>query len=336
MTHCGNTADMFDINGDDKLAAETVQAREAIVRYYAQHPKSLFVISDSSGKDSQAMKLRILDLVPHNKIIVVHADLGDEIEHDGVQQHIRDNTPSHIPIEVVQNEKRNLLDAALQRGKWFSARARYCTSDHKTGPIDKLIRRISKERGAEVVFNCTGLRAEESRARSMKFPLWINKRLTIKTRTVYDFMPIFHYSTDMVYDAIEAAGQKPHPAYGNRGDKNHRLSCVLCVLANKNDLVNGARNYPEKYQTYVALERVIDHTMFTRKKQGQTIKVTLVEKTGVPIDELAVQRKVTQLKARQHALLKVKADEQKAKANKAKTPAQKTPVSDVDNLDLFG
>jgi hypothetical protein len=54
-TKCANPSnlDMFDINGENKLAAESVYAREAIIKRYAEDDNmdSIFFVSDSSGKD---------------------------------------------------------------------------------------------------------------------------------------------------------------------------------------------------------------------------------------------------------------------------------------------
>ena len=49
---------------------------------------ALFYVSHSGGKDSQAMYAGIRRRVPHDRIVAVHADLG-EIEWEGVQDHIR-------------------------------------------------------------------------------------------------------------------------------------------------------------------------------------------------------------------------------------------------------
>ena len=49
---------------------------------------AVFYIAHSGGKDSQAMYARIHRRVPHERIVVVHADLG-RIEWEGVQDHIR-------------------------------------------------------------------------------------------------------------------------------------------------------------------------------------------------------------------------------------------------------
>ena len=43
-------ADMFDINGDNKLASECVEQREAIIQKHAKDSKAFFYVSLSGGK----------------------------------------------------------------------------------------------------------------------------------------------------------------------------------------------------------------------------------------------------------------------------------------------
>jgi hypothetical protein len=59
------------------------------------------------------MKAVVFRLVPANRIVAVHADLGEEIEHEGVQEHIRKFTPQGVPVHIVKNELRSLLDEVL-------------------------------------------------------------------------------------------------------------------------------------------------------------------------------------------------------------------------------
>lgn len=340
--------DMFNFNTQAKLAAESVAEREQIIRHYARDKRVLFFCHTSAGKDSQAMLIRLRKLVPEEQIICLHADLGERLEHNGVQAHLNATIPANIPLHVVRREEHDLLDTILLRGKWPSAQHRYCTQHHKTAILDSKVRKIMDERGCTVAFNCLGLRADESRQRAQKNPLFYCKRLTGKgtKRVVYDWFPIFELTTEQTFDMIYAARQTPHPAYGERGEKNTRLSCVLCVMANKNDLHLGATNYPETYTTMVAMERVMDHTVFfkTRTKNKQIIAripVSVAEKAEVPVDEVAVQRAIPVLRARREQLLAQKA-EKAAQRKKARVQKAKTGVSSPgkkrcnQTLDMLG
>jgi len=227
-----------------------------------------------------------------------------------------------------------------------------------------------------VGFNCTGLRSQESTKRATKSPLWINKGLTGKgnIRLVYDWMPIFHLTEKDVYDTIESAGQKPHAAYGFRGSKNSRLSCIFCIMGSQNDLSNGAKSYPEHYSEIIALENVVNHKMFARSKVIRTttpmkkgdilegrkvtkckilnkrvngviqysntvcIPVSLSERTGVPVNDVLVAKKTRQLLARKKLLElqrgKEKADKTRIKKGKI-SATSKRKFQDTKTIDIF-
>lgn len=241
----------------------------------------IFFVSHSAGKDSQAMYAYLAyDLkIPADQIVVVHAHLG-AIEWDGVQAHIEENIDHELhTVQAVnkQGETKDFLSMASSRGMWPSPQYRQCTSDLKRGPIYKFIRATMKARGSLLAVNCTGMRAEESAARSKKTAWSGNKELSKAGRTVFEWMPIHDWSTDEVFDRIYAAGQKPFHAYGLRGEKNQRLSCVFCIMGSVNDHRNGAAHRPELYAQIVQMEKDMDHTMF----QGKSLE----ERNGLTVEQ---------------------------------------------------
>lgn len=219
---------------------------------------ALFVVNHSAGKDSQAMAIKLRGLVPASQLLVVHADLG-EVEWPGNLEHIK-STMGELPLIICRNENKTFLQMVERRGMWPSPSHRQCTSDLKRGPIERELRRhlnAHPEFGGLVV-NCMGIRAEESAARSKQEPFRLNGRNSKAGREWYDWLPIFDWTEEQVFAAIERAGQRPHPAY-EAGMS--RLSCCFCIMASKTDLRIAARLRPDLYQRYVALERQIGHTM---------------------------------------------------------------------------
>lgn len=232
---------------------------------------AVFYVSHSGGKDSQAMYALLTQVVPHDQLVVVHADLGD-VEWAGAQDHIRATT-AH-PLQVVRAGK-TLLEMVERRFKarpdvpsWPSSGTRQCTSDLKRGPIYKFIRGDMAARGATVAVNCMGLRAEESAARAKKIPFAINALLSKAGRTVYDWMPIFELSSTEVFDAIRAAGQEPFWIYGAGND---RMSCVFCILGSERDLRNGFRHRRELFFRYLELERRTGWSMFHKRSLADRV-----------------------------------------------------------------
>ena len=233
---------------------------------------ALVVVNHSGGKDSQATYAVIRSLVPAEQIVVVHADLGDEVEHVGLADHIRANIDHPLLIaEAIYKDgtRKTLLDAIERRGMWPSSAARYCTSDLKRGPCEKVIRAQhdwkAKPRN---VISCFGFRSEESAARS-KRPTWAKvARNCTATRDWFEFSPIHDLTTAQVFDLIERDGQQPHPIYATG---NERLSCVFCVLGSDNDIRNGARQRPELLDRYIRLEERMGHTFRANQSLAEIV-----------------------------------------------------------------
>jgi 3'-phosphoadenosine 5'-phosphosulfate sulfotransferase (PAPS reductase)/FAD synthetase len=243
---------------------------------------AIFYVSHSGGKDSQAMYIALLRVVPHDQIVVVHADLG-KVEWEGVQDHIS-NTIRH-PLNVVRANK-TFFEMVKHRARtrpdvppWPSSATRQCTSDLKRGPIHKFIRNDMKARGATLAVNCTGIRAEESAARKKKVPFKLLHALCLKERTlksgrvipsreIYEYMPIHHLTTRHVFWIIEQAGQRPHSAYS----RNKRLSCVICIMGCEGDILHGAEQRPDLVQEITAIEELTGYTMFNGQSLGDRIE----------------------------------------------------------------
>lgn len=244
---------------------------------------AIFYVSHSGGKDSQAMYLYLESFIPTEQLIVVHADLG-EVEWHGVQDHIK-NTIYH-DLNVVRANK-TLFDMVEHRFEtrpgvpsWPSSAHRQCTSDLKRGPIYKFIRADMKKRGSKLAVNCTGIRAQESNARAKQksFKLLSGKGglclpgkatdISEMHRIVYDWKPIFNFTTSQVFETIRSEGQSPFWAY----EQNERLSCVFCIMGCKGDLKHGAKHRPDLLDKYEALENKTGYTVFQHKGKNIPIK----------------------------------------------------------------
>lgn len=268
---------------------------------------ALFVVNHSGGKDSQAMYLKLRDLVPARQLMIVHADLG-EVEWAGAVAHIHATTNGER-FETCR-ARRTLLEMIDERGMFPSPEQRQCTSDLKRGPIERTIRRIVNERvakfigvpptnktlckqarktameaGCGLVVNCMGMRAEESSSRMKLAPFKLSKRNSKAGREWYDWLPIHEMLEDEVFATIAAAGQQPHIVYGLG---MRRFSCVFCIMASEGDLKTAARlaterpellNDPHLFRKYVGLEKKHNVVMLMpSKSKGRR---TLEEVTGV-------------------------------------------------------
>jgi DNA sulfur modification protein DndC len=223
---------------------------------------ALFFCSHSGGKDSQAMYNFLKTIVPTSQMVVVHSHLSG-VEWKGVVEHIQATIEGHEFFEVKAGK--TFIEMVRARGMFPSSDIKNCTSDLKRDVIEKLMKKVATERGVKVVVNCTGIRAAESKKRSRKIPIAINKRMTTtvlkdgsQKRLCWDLMPIFNWSKEDVFGYIRKSGQETHWAYGVGMS---RLSCCFCILANKSDLRISAKYNPELLEELAALEVEIGHTM---------------------------------------------------------------------------
>lgn len=217
--------------------------------------RALFVINHSGGKDSQAMTAYLLRTIPHELLVIVHAELPG-VDWDGIPEHI-EATAAGIPVHYTRAGK-TFFDMVESRGMFPSPKYRQCTSDLKRGPIERTIRRM----GARLIVNCMGLRADESEQRRKAEPFRLNARNSVAGREWYDWLPIHSWRVAQVWQEIAEAGQQPHWAYGAGMT---RLSCCFCIMASRPDLKTAAKLRPDLLQRYIDTERRLDQTMLMPK-----------------------------------------------------------------------
>lgn len=234
-------------------------------------PSALFVANHSGGKDSQSMLIYLLDHVRHNRLVVVHAALG-EAEWPGALEHAEGQArASSLPFIVARSRKtffemvehRFTVRPGPNSSCWPSASNRQCTSDLKRGPIEREVRRYAKANGLTTIVSCMGIRAQESPGRAKQKTWQRNDAQSVAGRDWYHWLPIHDRTTDQVFASIRLAGQEPHYAYGLG---NQRLSCVFCIMGSANDIANGARQHPELFRRYVEIERRTGYTMHQSRK----------------------------------------------------------------------
>lgn len=122
---------------------------------------ALFVSNHSGGKDSQAMLIKLLDVIPSRQLVVVHASLG-AIEWPGALELARDQAKSAGVPFIVARASKTLFEMVERRFEnrpevpsWPSASTRQCTSDLKRGPIQREVRRYAKANGFKTIVNCS-------------------------------------------------------------------------------------------------------------------------------------------------------------------------------------
>lgn len=212
------------------------------------------VLSISGGKDSQAMtEIMVRQAIKDSlsdRIVLVYADTGAEWKESKIQCQLIAQKYD-LPL-LVKEAYRPLPQHIQRRGKWPSMACRYCTSDCKRSTIDKVVRTFSDN-----ILVVTGERREESKPRSLLQESGPISRLNTQTRKVTSFRPMLDCTEEDIWRIIKESNITPHPAY-EYGNK--RVSCVLCVLASKNDLRVGAAHYPELADMYMIMECDMKHS----------------------------------------------------------------------------
>lgn len=222
------------------------------------------VFSLSGGKDGLAALDRGATLADNagvlDRVVVLHCDLGTA-EWDGAADLARAQAAHYgVRFEIRRRQQGTLLDLVRHRGLWMSARARYCTSSMKRDVARKfyteLARNVAPTAGRPArLLTALGIRAEESRARAARPVLAVDRTVSTSRKHVTVWNPVLRYSTEQVWQTIRRSGAPSHPAYAHVS----RLSCRLCPLASRRDLLISARLNPGQAAEYAAVEAEIGH-----------------------------------------------------------------------------
>lgn len=266
------------------------------------------VVNTSAGKDSQALLDVVCKLAAAHgvlgRVVAVHCDLG-RVEWEGTLELAREQAAHYgVRFEVVSRiggiAKKDssvykagetygdLLDYVERRGKWPDSATRYCTSEFKRGPVQKLHTRLAKEwrDGVDLqrritgtvaerdildlsdeakarqkrpcrILNCMGMRAQESPARA-KLEAWAtDEAISNGRKVVFDWLPLHAWSEDEVWRQIRLAGTRHHRAY-DLGMP--RLSCAFCIFATERALMIAGEHNPQLLREYVRVEEKTGHT----------------------------------------------------------------------------
>ncbi len=225
----------------------------------------LILLNTSGGKDSALMSHFVVNIARHlgimDRVAAVHATFPEEWP-GTVELVQRQCQALGITRLHVVSRGEGLLDYAKRRGKWPSPGQRWCTSDFKRAPINKVItelapRRPRWRRRRPRVLNVLGMRASESPERAKMLPFSRDAVRTNTIRTVDQWLPIFRLATPDVWALLEEAGLEMHPAYAAGMP---RLSCSFCIYAPKSALVLAGKLRPDMLRQYVEAEREMGHT----------------------------------------------------------------------------
>ena len=180
----------------------------------------------------------------------------------------------HLDLVTLKSKKYDgMVDLARQKKRWPSTRARFCTEELKTKPcIDYVLDKVQDN-----MLMIRGIRGAESPARAKMsaqctyFKYYFEpygydkagkpKKHTYRGKEVRAFRaqfaddllrPVFDWSAQQVIDYILDAGLEPNPLYRMA---YKRVGCWPCVMANQRDILNIARQAPERIDYIAKIEQ---------------------------------------------------------------------------------
>lgn len=149
------------------------------------------------------------------------------------------------PIRILKSE--GFLNLAIRKGRFPSARARFCTQELKIFPMLHYLEEMWLF-GHEVILH-SGVRANESFERSQMQEYGEQNHCRIRR-------PLLKWTINDVWEAHKRYGLPINPLYFT-GRK--RVGCKLCCMSNKQDVRITAKTKPETIDLYREWERLVGH-----------------------------------------------------------------------------
>lgn len=152
-------------------------------------------------------------------------------------------------LSVLHPTGNPFLDLCLWKGKFPSARARFCTEELKRNPmLEQVMMPLLEDPDTDEVWSWQGVRADESKSRA-RLP---------ETDEVGDglinYRPILTWTAQDVFDFHRKHGVKWNPLYEMGMG---RVGCMPCVMCRKDELRDIAHRWPEEIERVAEWERLV-------------------------------------------------------------------------------
>lgn len=215
-----------------------------------------YVLSFSGGKDSTATLIYLikeLGIVP----IVTFQDTGNESK-DTYEyiQHVSNLLKEWTGTEIITLKgEYDFFALAEKKKRAPSMKARFCTEWLKIVPF---LRWIEEQPFADNCTIITGIRAEESKARS--------KRKEHEPESTYGrplWNPLIKWTVKEVFEIHKKYNVDVNPLY-KKGLK--RVGCFPCVNAGRIELIAIERHYPERIKEIREWEKKTGLSYLPRRK----------------------------------------------------------------------
>ena len=265
----------------------------------SQHLKQTkVIITFSGGKDSLACLIWAKNNPEYKnaEMEAVFCDTG--WEHEATYKHINDVIKKiGIKLITIKSKKYNgFVDLAVQKGRFPSAKARFCTEELKSKPM---IDYVLEQRQNLIIVQ--GIRKDESKSRSImnesctlfkhytkqlpsgKFHNYRKKDVLLWKQKYNDdiIRPVFHWSGSLVMKYIVENGFKPNPLYYQGA---MRVGCYPCIMCRHSEINNMMTTNPEYVTRLMDAENRVGRTFFAPEYIPKWASQNKDEKTGKTIN----------------------------------------------------
>ena len=268
--------------------------------------------SFSGGKDSVASYIKVREVFPPEKTVLIFTDTGHEMPE--TYDYLRWFHINVFPVvriasflrSVSDNGRRSLGNVLLDwstevsqfaemglvtifeeirhRAKsspdtppWPTSGIRYCTKALKIIPFHKYIRANNEKVDRPKILLVRGLRKEESKSRSKTPELVLDE---VNGDFYYFWHPVYDLTTEEVFDLHRQNNIKINPVY----DIRERSNCVGCPFARVEEIRATLKVYPTIMDEYIAIERETGYTWKNKISLENLVALSGMGET-VPVEE---------------------------------------------------
>ena len=155
-------------------------------------------------------------------------------------------------LEYLQPTGNPFLDMCLVHGRFPSTRVRFCSEELKRNPLLEQIHMPLMEAG-NIVMSWQGVRADESPSRAA-LPERDLVGGTPNGGELWNYRPILQWTVEEVFAMHRKHGVDPNPL-SSQG--MGRVGCMPCIHANKNELLEISRRFPEEVERLAKWEELV-------------------------------------------------------------------------------
>lgn len=214
----------------------------------------------SGGKDSTATLLWMKYHSGYDPESLRVAFCDTQNEHEFTYDYIRMLGEKVHPIVWLESE--GFYNQAKRKGRFPSAKARFCTFDLKMIPTQRDILKLVGD-GNEVLLH-TGVRRAESEKRSH-----LPEREFDMFYGVDVFRPLIDWTTEQVFALLKQHGIPYNPLY-DYGAK--RVGCYPCIFSRKAEIRQIAKYFPGRIDFLREKEIEIDSTFYAPDKVPEHLR----------------------------------------------------------------